>query len=173
MKNHWHLRYLQLAAQVATWSKDRSTKVGAVLYNVETHATLLTSFNGLARGMDDKKDEYHARPAKYFYAEHAERNLIYFAARHGVRTEGLGIASSLYPCADCARAIVQAGLTELVVVEPDWNDPRWGESFKVSRTILQAGGVTVHMTSIETGLLIEIDPEKYPARPRVGGIPPQ
>jgi dCMP deaminase len=162
VKNHWHPRFIKLAQEAASWSKVRTQKVGAQLFNPETRATLLCSFNGFPRGLDDTFDDYHQRPAKYYVTEHAERNLIYFAARHGVRTEGLGIATTLYPCADCARGIVQSGMVELVTVEPDFNDLRWGLSFQYARTMLKLGGVTTHFVAAPRhGELITFDPNKY------------
>ncbi len=141
MSDHWFERYITIANEVAKFSKDRSTKVGAILFHPETHAILLTAFNGMVRGMDDNVEAYHERPLKYATHEHAERNLCYFAARMGLRTDGLGMATTFYPCADCARAIVQAGVITLVTHEPDWDHERWGESFKVAELILKAGEV--------------------------------
>lgn len=175
MKNHWHDRYLRDAQEAARNSKDRRHKVGAVLFHPETHAMLLTGFNGLVRGMDDMNDQFHEQPLKDHMFEHAERNLLYFAARFGFRTEGLGIAASRYPCAGCARGIVQSGLSELVTIEPEnWEHPRWGESWKAARKILNDGGVVVHVTPVpQSGVVIELDPTKYPPRPRAYGITPQ
>jgi dCMP deaminase len=143
MSDRWHTRYLTKAFESAAFSKDRSTQVGAILFHPETRATLLSSYNGMVRGMNDDDEKFHERPLKYAVTEHAERNLLYFAARHGIRTDGLGIATTFYPCADCARGIVQSGLTQLVTVEPDWNHERWGESFKVAQLILDAGEIEV------------------------------
>jgi dCMP deaminase len=50
---------------------------------------------------------------------------------------------SWYPCADCARAIIQSGIVEVIGIEPDWDHPRWGTDFEVTRTLLYEAGVKV------------------------------
>jgi dCMP deaminase len=54
-----------------------------------------------------------------------------------------------FPCIDCARAIVQAGIVELVAMEPDLTNPQWGEQFVVSRALLieSAVGLRWYSTS--------------------------
>jgi dCMP deaminase len=139
----WHKRYLMAAELAATFSKDRRTKVGAAMYNPATRSILTLGFNGFPRGVNDEIDARHERPVKLLWTEHAERNLIYNAAREGLRTDGKGIALDWFPCADCARAIVQSGFVEMVAHAPDFDDDRWGESFKVSLAILEEGGVKI------------------------------
>lgn len=81
------------------------------------------------------------RPEKYVFIEHAERNAIYWAARRGIALEGGIIYLNWFPCAECARAIVQSGIKKLVGYEPDWSEERYG--FKDARTILEEGGVEI------------------------------
>jgi len=121
---------MDLAKLVALWSKDRSTKVGAVIVD---HRNVLLSigWNGFPRGLNDDIDERHERPIKYKWFEHAERNAIYNAASKGIELLDATIYIPWYPCADCARAIIQSGIVEVVVVEPDWDDERWGDDFKM------------------------------------------
>ena len=64
-------------------------------------------------------------------------------ARNGISTEGATLASTFFPCLECARAIVQVGITHLLTLVPDLSDPVWGESFVPSTTILAEGGVNV------------------------------
>ena len=88
-------------------------------------------------------DHRHERPAKYFWTEHAERNAIYTAARNGIPLAGCRMYLPWFPCVDCARAIVQAGVAELVSLAPDFSDPQWGEGFRVSVDLLEEAGVEV------------------------------
>lgn len=137
--NKWHLRFIQLARAVSTWSKDKSTKVGAVL--VRDRRIIASGFNGMPVGVDERLPARSEPPLKYLFTEHAERNCIYQAAKQGIATEG----ATMYlmfgpgPCHDCARAIIQAGIKEIVM--PSGNDfpgkgPQWAESIKAGLTML-------------------------------------
>ena len=138
----WNERFLELAESVGSWSKDRSTKVGAVIVG-NNREVLSMGYNGFPRNCNDDVDARHERPLKYKWAEHAERNAIYNAARNGVRLEGSKIYLRWYPCCDCARAIVQSGIKYLICTAPDFDHPRWGEDFRISQEILDEGGVFV------------------------------
>jgi dCMP deaminase len=77
--------------------------------------------------------------------EHAERNAILEAARRGLATEGGLIATTFFPCIDCARAIVGAGLSCVETPPPQFDDPVWGDSFHRSQAILEEGGVEMKL----------------------------
>jgi dCMP deaminase len=70
---------------------------------------------------------------KYAWIEHAERNAIYWAARHGLSTEGCAMFVDLTPCVDCARAIIQAGVVE-VVISHDRSIEYVGERYSVEHS---------------------------------------
>lgn len=123
-------------------SKDRSRKVGAVIVN-DRNVEVATGWNGFPRGVNDDVEERHQRPTKYLWTEHAERNAIYNAAAEGRATKGCRIYSALYPCSGCAGAIIQAGIREVVTIEPDWDDPTYKEDWAVSREKMAEAGVTV------------------------------
>ena len=138
----WDKRFMKLAEHVASWSKDRSTKVGAVIVDSSTRTVLSLGYNGMVRGIDDDVEERHERPIKYQWAEHAERNAIYNARQ--ILT-GATMYSTFYPCSDCARGIIQSGITRLVAYEPDWNHPRWGgdKAFAVAKEMMSEVGLEV------------------------------
>jgi dCMP deaminase len=136
----WDSRWMDLAFFVSNWSKDRSRKTGAVIVD-RRNVLLSIGWNGFPRGVDDDVHLRHERPAKYQWTEHAERNAIYNAAAKGIPTLGCVMHSAWYPCADCARAVIQAGIVELVSVEPDWNDKRWASDFVMVRKMLGEAGV--------------------------------
>ena len=106
----WDERFLRLAREISTWSKDRSTRVGAVIIG-EDKTPGPYGFNGFPRFVDDDRESRHERPEKYKWTEHAERNAIYNAARIGVPLKGCTMYVTHMPCADCARAISLAVLT--------------------------------------------------------------
>jgi hypothetical protein len=81
--------------------------------------------------------------------EHAERNAVFNAARVGIPLKGTTAYVPWFPCADCARALVQSGVSTVVAYEPDMSDPRWGEDFLITRVILSEAGVTVKLINKE------------------------
>lgn len=136
----WDTYFMGLARQVATRSKDRSTKVGCVIVGPDNEIRS-TGYNGFPRGIDDGNEARHSRPEKYLWTEHAERNAIYSAARVGVPLKDCRAYLPWFPCMDCARALVQSGIAELIAVQPDLADPKWGEDFKRVGVLLEEAGV--------------------------------
>jgi dCMP deaminase len=132
----WDRRFMGLAKHVGEWSKDRSTKVGCVIVGPSNEIRAI-GYNGFVRGADDQAESKHQRPDKYFWTEHAERNAIYHAAMIGVPLAGCRMYLPWFPCVDCARAIVQCGLAELIAYEPELSDPRWGKEFAIATEILK------------------------------------
>lgn len=128
--------YLAVAKQMAQLSKDRSTKVGAVIVDRDRIPRSM-GYNGFPRGIDDTIEERHDRPAKYLWTEHAERNAIYNFARPYFK--GTVLYSTHPPCADCARAIVQVGISEVRVVGT--LDNRWNESTQVAALMFEEAGI--------------------------------
>jgi dCMP deaminase len=136
----WDRRFMQLAQHIGTWSKDRSRQVGCVVVGPD-NVVRVVGFNGFPRGLNDEHDPRHERPAKYLWTEHAERNAIYTAARNGTSLAGSRMYLPWFPCVDCARAIVQGGITELIAAMPDLSDPQWGQGFTISAELLEEAGV--------------------------------
>jgi dCMP deaminase len=138
----WDTRFMNLAREIGSWSKDRSRRVGCVVVgpNNEIRAT---GFNGFPRGVNDDREERHTRPTKYLWTEHAERNAIYNAARQGVSLSGCRMYVPWFPCIDCARAIVQVGILELIAIKPDVDDPQWGAGFHAAIELFEEVGLHV------------------------------
>ena len=111
---NWDEYFLGLLPVIAAKSKDRETKVGCIIVNSD-NSIVSTGYNSLVRGLDDTKVHRLNRPDKYTWIEHADRNAIYNAARIGVSTKGCKTYLPFYPCVDCARGIVSAGINEVVV----------------------------------------------------------
>jgi dCMP deaminase len=81
--SRWDKRFVQVAELIASWSKDPSTKVGAVAINVKKQI-ISTGYNGFPRGIQDIEERYESRELKYRFVLHAEQNLISNAAATGV-----------------------------------------------------------------------------------------
>lgn len=142
MKTNWDLRFMQLADHIAQWSKDRSTKVGAVI--VIDKNPVSVGYNGFPRGCDDDLNERHERPIKYYWVLHAEENAIINAARHGQKTMGADMYVNWFPCAKCAGMIVNAGIKRIFCdKEPDFSNSQFGVGFKLALEKLSEGGVEV------------------------------
>ncbi len=138
----WDSYFMDMAALVASRSKDRSTKVGCVIVGPDNEIRS-TGYNGFPRYVNDDVDERHERPAKYLWTEHAERNAIYNAARMGTPLKGCKIYLSWFPCMDCARAIVQSGISEVLCIEPTLDNPKWRTDFINAITLFKEAGVSV------------------------------
>lgn len=133
--------YLDVPRYLANkFSKDKSTKVGAIIIDPETYQILLTGYNGFPRKVKELAERLE-RPTKYLYTEHAERNAIYHAARKGPHTDGATMICTMFPCADCARAIIQSGIIR--VISPDIEIERWAESSQAAKEMLIEAGVEI------------------------------
>ncbi len=130
----WDLRYLALAKEVSTWSKDPSTKVGAVVVGGKKEV-LAQGFNGFPRGIDDSDERYNDRETKYKLVVHAEMNAIYNATYSGVSLDGATLYIYGLPiCSECAKGIIQVGIKR-VVVEQAKELGNWNESVELSKAM--------------------------------------
>lgn len=140
----WDKTYMTLCYIMAMRSPDESTKVGCAITNKD-NILVAMGLNGLPRGIENEP-QYQERPGKYFFFEHAERNAFFNSNRTGVDIERHG--HTLYitwvPCADCARAILQEGVKEVVIhrqgqeaFEMSRNDSQWGDGHKAAMHMLQ------------------------------------
>ena len=140
----WHKRFMEVAELVKTWSKDPSTKVGAVVVGPDREIRS-TGYNGLVRGVDDNKPERLERPTKYDCFEHAERNAVYNACLIGASLKGCVIYVTSMPCPDCARAIIQSGIKMVVThkVTIDENSPAntWRDKLIYSEEMFKEAGI--------------------------------
>ena len=160
---NWDEYFIRMAMHVASKSKDDSTKIGVVV--VRENTVLATGYNGFPRGVAEtlaqlKGSEYenellterwHQRPDKYRWVEHGERNAIYQAARQGHGLNGATMYCNFHglPCSDCTRAIIQAGIREVVIrAEPAGHVEGEGvgkhyHCGDIEQTMLDEGGVVV------------------------------
>lgn len=134
-------QFMKVCEVIATFSKDPSTKVGAVIIDDDFNI-LATGWNGFPRGVEDTEERLCDRALKYPLTVHAEMNAIAASARTGRRLAGATlIVSSLYPCNVCAGLIVQAGIRR--VIAPKTSNERWAESNAIAKTIFDESNVEV------------------------------
>lgn len=110
----WQQRYLDLAQHVAQWSKDPSTKVGAVII-APGNRPIGMGFNGFARGANDDELLYLDTEYKHRHVIHAETNAILNARQN---LEGCDIYVTHPPCQHCAGTIIQAGICRVFCPKP-------------------------------------------------------
>lgn len=121
----WDERFLKAADEVATWSKDPSTKVGCVIVDPELQRRTGEGFNGFPRFMSDAKELYEDRDTKYSRTLHAELNAVLFAKK----TEGCTAYVTHPPCTNCALVLIQSGVSRVVCKRPDADLlSRWSDS---------------------------------------------
>ncbi len=109
----WTMRFLALAQQISTWSKDPSTKCGAVIVD-DDRKIISTGYNGFPAGMDDTR--LKDREFKVKHVIHAEMNAI-FNARCDIR--GMTLYINMPPCSECAKLIGAAGIKKVIWLEGD------------------------------------------------------
>lgn len=135
----WHHRFLRLAAEIAEFSKDPSTKVGCIL--VRDRRIISTGYNGFPRGISDSFDRLLDRDKKYEMTVHAEINAVTTAALHGVSTEGSTAYVTFQPCSRCAAVLINAGIREVYVTADTLIPDRWLENMILAANLLKEAGI--------------------------------
>jgi dCMP deaminase len=133
---------MEAAIEWARRSPDPATQNSAFLiYNDNRIALETLAVNEFPSGVKESPERWE-RPTKYSFVEHAERNAIYNAARNGVPTAGMGLVTPWGSCAECARAIIQAGITRLIRYRHD-DIEHWNMSIDSAEQMLAEAGVEV------------------------------
>lgn len=132
----WPQRFMELAAVVASWSKDPSTKVGAVIADSNNRVVSM-GYNGPPRLTADSS--IADRDEKLLRTLHAEENAILF----GGDVAGCTLYVTHPPCAHCAAVMIQAGIVSVVWAEPNDMEfsARWQHSHGVALRMLDEAGV--------------------------------
>lgn len=142
----WKTRYLQLAKQVATWSKDPSRKIGCVAIGSKGQV-LSQGFNGFARGVHDHTERLNDRQEKYKFIIHAEMNAIFNATLNGVSLcDSDMYVYGLPVCNECAKGIIQVGVKRVFISTDGETVPdNWLESWEFSQRMMQEAGVEIEL----------------------------
>lgn len=141
----WDERFLSLAHHVSGWSKDPSTKVGAVIVRPDRTVVSL-GYNGFPRGTEDYHQHLNDRPTKLKRTVHAEVNAILTA---GEKLNGCVLyVTPLHPCATCAGIIIQSGIKRVVARFAESPKPEWAEDFKAAARMFKEAGVDVRLVTV-------------------------
>lgn len=134
----WNARFLEMAALVGSWSKDPDHKVGAVVVD-ERRVVLGVGYNGFPRYVSDAPERYEDRLVKLKLIVHAEANAI---LNSSAALRGAYLYCTRFPCSDCAKLIIQSGITS--IVSPDVSpDSRWSEDAEFSKKMMSEAFVSV------------------------------
>ena len=155
----WDEYFMRHVYLVATKSKDFRTKIGAVL--VLDKRIISEGYNGICRCvLDDIShvSERYERPEKYFWQEHAERNSFYNCSYNGITTNGSILYTNGIPCSECARAVIQCGVKE-VIVHKQWQEfeqkfywEKFIESAKRSKIMFDEADIKIRVFNMFLGV---------------------
>jgi dCMP deaminase len=140
-------KFADIAKAVSLLSKDPSTKVGAIVVD-EDYNIRVAGYNGFPRGVNDDPERYANRDTKYKFISHAEENCISQAARIGVSLKDCALlVTSILPCAQCTKLIIQSGIKHIVCVYPAKETVllRWRESNEVGSQMINEAGISIHI----------------------------
>lgn len=153
--------YMAMAKLISKRSKDPNTQVGAIIVSKDDRI-LSVGYNGFPNGCSD--DEFPwARSAKceyntkYPYVVHAELNAILNFRGDNKAFEGSTLYVTLFPCHECAKAIIQSGITRIVYLDNKYQDT---EDFKESNRMLKAASIMVDPYSNFEKEIIDIGDSK-------------
>ncbi len=144
----WDSYFMTLAYLVAMKSRDKSTKLGAVIVGPDKEIRS-TGYNSFIRNINDSIQERQERPEKYYWFEHAERNAIYNASLIGISLKNCTIYVPGMPCSDCIRGILQSGIIE-IVLHDRWlkNQPeKWTDSGNRSKIMCLEKDIPIRIFS--------------------------
>lgn len=149
----WDAYFMGIAHLSALRSKDPSTQVGACIVDPSKRIVGI-GYNGLPTGLSDDafpwQREGEFTNTKYAYVVHAELNAILNAPR---QVKGCSLYVSLFPCNECAKAIIQSGIKELVYEDDKYADT---DAVLVSKRMLKAAGVSIRKTDHQVSVSLEV-----------------
>lgn len=139
---------MRMALTISERSKDPSTQAGAVIAT-KNNVVVGLGYNGFPRGIDNNAFPWDRDPnaalqdTKYAYVCHAEENAVYNANNS---TNGCKLYTTLFPCNECAKTIIQNGITEVIYESDKYHDV---PAFIASRRMLDAAGITSRQYSCD------------------------
>lgn len=148
---HWDEYFMGIALLSAMRSKDPNTQVGACIVN-EDKRIVGVGYNGFPRGCEDEDFPWEREgdflETKYPYVSHAELNAILNST---VSLKHCSIYVALFPCHECAKAIIQSGIEEIVYLSDKYAGT---ESNVASKRMLDAANVRYRQLEIERTAIV-------------------
>jgi dCMP deaminase len=158
----WDELFMRHVYLIASKSKDPRTKIGAIL--VKDGIIISEGYNGFARNVKDKPSRYRVKEQKYPFMVHGEANAVLNTCRHGVNTTGSICYTQGIPCNECAKTLIQAGVTE-VIVHRQWPamNQKWLASIKTTKIMFKEAKVKIrvlnkklNLTGINDGVVVKV-----------------
>ena len=143
MDSKWDRRFMRVAREISSWSKDPSKQIGAVAVNSDRRI-LATGYNGFPLGIEDAPYRYEDRSIKYDLVVHAEMNCIYNATYNGISLKDATLyVWGLPVCHDCAKGIIQCGVDRVVspAFENEFTQKRWENSCSTTFDMFEQAGI--------------------------------
>ena len=147
MLKKWNNRFMNLAQEISTWSKDPRKKIGAVAIDPDDRRILSTGYNGFPKEISDDI-RLNDREIKSDYIIHAEANCIYNATFTGISLKGAYLyVFGLPVCNECAKAIMQVGIKKVFYSYDELapEDLKWEQAFIKTRKMFDEANVGVEM----------------------------
>jgi dCMP deaminase len=143
MNKKWHQRFLKLAFEVASWSKDPSSQVGAVITKKKKVISL--GYNGPPANVDDNPSM--SREVKYRRTIHAEVNALLTSHRS---LKGCTIYTTHHPCSQCAAKLIQAGIKRVICPEPSVDFmSRWKDDIDEAQLMFNEAKIKLRIINAE------------------------
>lgn len=155
----WDEYFMGIAMLSSYRSKDPSTQVGACIVN-DKNRIMSVGYNGFPAGCSDDEFPWERQgdvyDTKYAYVCHAELNAI--LNNRGGTLDGCRIYVALFPCNECAKAIIQSGINEVVYLSDKYADT---PTTRASKRMFEAAGVKLtKLTTTKKTVLIDFDESK-------------
>lgn len=146
----WTSRYLEVAKLISTWSKDPSTKIGAIVVGSDGQI-IANGYNGFPRRITDSYGRFSDRTLKLNYTIHAEMNCIYNASLTGISVKGATLYLYGLPCChECAKGIIQSGINKVnAMYSKDKDISSWADSCDLARRMFLESDVEYQTFSSE------------------------
>ena len=136
-KLKWIVRALRRAREWASYSKDPSTQVGAVVTEPNLKDEILAGYNGFSDQSEDRADMYANRQHKYDNVIHAELNLVCSSSRRGIPIRGaVAFIYALPPCTECLKHLIQCGVTRIYYTVAPGKEERSYENVTSEKMIM-------------------------------------